>query len=207
MTITPAKGSSPPSPPDDLSFGLHISTHPKLNPTKKEGGATRAPMYGRSVLGQIGMGYQLSADGNPRAKVGGGTIDWSTVAAVSGSDVTLANGGVVSVGAKYLPAGSTVIRITSVVNGSTVGMYGPFDPTTPATDGRQTLAANADCYLLNRDAIQGNPKDDYPELIYGGRVWLARILNTGASAHSLTGGPTLAEIKSTFPLLELVDGN
>lgn len=164
-------------------------------------------MYGRSVIGTIGSGYQLSADGNPRAKIGGVTIDWTTVAAVSGADVTTPNGSVVPIGQKYLPAGSTVVRITSVVNGSTVGMYGPYDPTTPATDGRQTLAANADCFLLNRDAYASDPKDQYPEAIYGGRVWLARILNTGTGTHTLAGGPTLAEIKSTFPLLEFVDGN
>jgi hypothetical protein len=152
--------------------------------------------YGRNVIGTVGGGYQLSADGVPRAKLGGVTIDWSTVAAVSGSDVTLPDGTVVPVGQKYLAAGQTVVQITAS------GKFGPFDPA--AADGRQTLAANAGtCFLLNRAALASEPKDDYPEAIYGGRVWAARVLNTGAGAHTLAGGPTLAEIKSTFPQLEL----
>lgn len=162
-------------------------------------------MYGRSVITSIGAGYQLSADGAPKAKIGGLTIDWTTVAPVSGSAVTRPNGTIVPIGQQYLPTGSTVARITSVVNGSTVGMYGPYDPA--ASDGRQTLAANADCYLLNRDAFAADPKDQYPEAIYGGKVWSARIVNAGTGTHTLAAGPTLAEIQSTFPLLEFVDGN
>lgn len=164
-------------------------------------------MYGPQTVDTVGWGDVLSADGKPEVKIDGITIDWTTVAAVSGSPVTLPDGRVIPVGTKYLARGQTVVRITSVVNGSTVGMYGPYDPTTPATDGRQTLTANGDCYLLNHATVQGDPKGDNPQAIYGGRVWQARVLNTGGSAHSLTGGPTLAEIKSTFPRLVLVTGN
>lgn len=162
-------------------------------------------MYGRQVLGTLGFANALSADGNPRAKIGGCTIDWVTVAAVSGSDVTLADGTVVKIGEKYLPVGQVIVRITSVVSGSTIGKYGPWD--IAATDGRQTLVAGGDNYVLNRPTFQADPKGDYPEAIYGGRIYQARALQSGVGTHSLAAGPTLAEFKAAFPLFEYVTGN
>jgi hypothetical protein len=98
-----------------------------------------------------------------------------------------------------------VVLITASVNGSVVGMYGPYDPA--ATDGRQTIGAGLDNYLLNRDALASEPRDQYPEAIYGGPVWAALLKTSGTGAHSLAAGPTLAELKAAFPRLVLVSGN
>lgn len=152
-------------------------------------------MYGRYSIGFLGRSPELSADGKPRAKIGGVTVDWNTVAAVSGTPLTLESGTIVPVGQKYLGAGQTVVLIASNANGGAPGMYGPYDPA--ASDGRQTIGPGVDNYLLNRDAFQVNPRDDYPEAITGGKVWLARLKNAGtgvtggayAVANTTTGAP------------------
>ncbi|MHC5541216.1 head decoration protein [Singulisphaera rosea] len=149
-------------------------------------------MFGRKVIGTIGSTIQLLADGSGRHKVGGVTIDWSTVAAVSGSAVTLYDGVVIPVGAKYLRYGQVLTKITAT------GYYGPYDPT--ASDGRQTLA-RGDCYLVNRTVNGDDPRSDYPEVIDGGRVWFDRLIQAGTSTHSLTLGPTRAELEAAFPTL------
>lgn len=73
-------------------------------------------MIGRQVLGG-GTGYPilLSFDGNPLAKAGGLTIDWTTVAAISGSDLVTTEGYTVKVGAKYLRYGQVLTKITTAL--------------------------------------------------------------------------------------------
>lgn len=153
--------------------------------------------FGRVPIGAIGTGVMVSVDGRPLAKVGGVTIDWSTVTAVSGSDVTVNDGVVVKIGEKYLRMGQVVCLITSS------GLYGPYDPA--AGDGRQTLAIGK-AFVLNRAALAAEPKDDYPEAIYGGQMWYARLVQSLAATHTLALGPTLAEFQATFPQAQLVYG-
>lgn len=145
---------------------------------------------GRTVIGTLGGHLQVTADGEPVAKVAGVTIDWSTVAAVSGSDVTLNDGQIIKIGKKYLRYGQVITQIT------TGGKFGPYD--SAAADGRQTLARGS-AYVLNRTALEDEPMDEYPEAIEGGRVFLARILQVGTGTASLAAGPTLANLSSTFP--------
>lgn len=153
-------------------------------------------MYGRQVLGVVGSTYQVSADGNPIAKIGGCTIDWTTVGAVSGSDVTVGDGQVIKVGSKYLRYGQIICKITAT------GYYGPWD--IAASDGRQLLA-RGDCYIVNRTILNGDPKDDYPEAIDGGRIWMARVIQSGVATHTLALGPTLAEFLAAFPRVSPVN--
>lgn len=138
----------------------------------------------------------LSADGRPRAKLAGVTIDWSTVAAVSGSDVTVADGLVVKIGEKYLRYGQVITRITAS------GKYGPYDP--GASDGRE-LMVRGRCFLLNVTALELDTGDENPEAIYGGQVWRARIIQSEAAAHTLALGPTFAELILMFPELSFVE--
>jgi len=152
--------------------------------------------YGRQVLGTIGTTIQLSADGEPGAKLAGVTIDWSTVAAVSGSDVTVGDGVVVKVGDKYLRYGQVITRITAT------GKYGPYDP---ALSNGQELLVRGRAFLLNRTATNTEPADDHPEVIEAGRVWRARILQSEAATHTLALGPTFVEIGATFPELRFVE--
>lgn len=69
--------------------------------------------YGRQKLSTTGTLIQVTADGNPVRPAAGITVDWSTVAAVSGSDATYDDGTVVKVGAKGLPFGTVLTKITT----------------------------------------------------------------------------------------------
>lgn len=153
--------------------------------------------YGRTVIGTAGSSIQVSADGNPLQKMGGVTIDWSTVTA-AGSDTTWRDGQTLLAGKKGLRYGQVICEITS---GGSSGKYGPYDPA--ATDGRQTLT-RGQAYILNRSAFQDDAKDEYPEAIYGGQVWLARIIQVGGGSATLAAGPTLANLLTVFPSLHPV---
>jgi hypothetical protein len=152
--------------------------------------------FGRTVLGTVGSSISLLADGKGGDKIGGVTIDWSTVAAVSGSDATLNDGVVVPIGSKYLRYGQVITMITAS------GKYGPYDPA--AVDGRQTLARGK-AFLVNRTVTNLDPKGDYPEAIDSGRVWQARLIQVGTGTASLAAGPTLANVESTFPGITYAD--
>lgn len=101
--------------------------------------------FGRSTLTQVGIGPQVSADGNPIWKAGGVTVDWATVAAV-GSDTTIGDI-VVPNGEKYLRYGQILARIVAVqqvqtltVTGTPTGGTVTIQGTRP--DGGQTGTGN-----------------------------------------------------------------
>lgn len=54
---------------------------------------------------------RVSADGNPRYKVGGITIDWGNITA-PGSDVTLPDGSIIKAGQKYVRYGQVMTKET-----------------------------------------------------------------------------------------------
>jgi hypothetical protein len=153
--------------------------------------------YGRATIGTVGNSIQLTADGQPEMKVGGVSIDWATVAAVSGSDVTLEDGVTVLIGEKYIRYGQVLCKITAS------GKYGPWDNATPATDGRQLLV-RGNCFLANQTVKENDHASDHVPVLDGGRVFKDRILQTGAGAHTLAGGPTLAEFEAAFPRISYV---
>jgi hypothetical protein len=151
--------------------------------------------YGRNVFEQIGKSIQVSADGRPEMKIGGVSIDWTTVTAIAGADVTWLDNTVVKIGEKALRYGQVVALITAS------GLYGPHDPA--AADGRQTLALGK-CFILNESIRQDETASDHPPVLYGGDVFLGRIIQSGVGAHSLAAGPTLAELLAAFPRLNPV---
>lgn len=163
------------------------------------------PTYGRQEL-TLQLGYELavSADGYPEWKAGGVTIDWATVAAVAGTDVTLLDNQVVKVGEKALRYGVVLTKITAS------GKFGPFD--TAATDGRQTLT-RGECYVVNTTTREIEPlkalgaslATDHPGVIEGGLVWYAKLL-IGSAVNELGGpaGPTVANFNAAFPRMRYV---
>ena len=153
--------------------------------------------YGRQVLGTLGGNLEVTADGSPVAKAAGVTIDWSTVTAVSGSDVTLNDGQVIPIGSKYLRYGQVITKITSG------GKYGPYDPADAA--GGRDLLVRCRAFIVNRTAVNTEPADEHPEVIEGGRVYRARIIQSEAATHTLALGPTFAELNATFPDLRYVE--
>lgn len=160
-------------------------------------------MYGRnSLTNNLIAPTRVSADGSPKYKTGGATLDWSTVAQAGAgtSNVTLADGSVVTAGAKVLRYGQVLTKITAS------GKLGPYDD--GASDGRQTLT-RGNCYIADQTIIQypggaaGNSvvNDQVGGLIEGGEVWQDRILQSGTNTHSLNAGPTFAELATAFPTL------
>lgn len=151
---------------------------------------------GRTVVESTGRSIQVTADGSPEFKHGGVTIDWSTVAAVAGADVTLKDGVVVKIGEKYLRYGQVIKKITAS------GKYGPYDPA--AADGREVAPIRGEDYILNETMKEDDIGSDHPAALEGGRVFLGRIIQSGVGAASLAAGPTLANLLAGFPRLLLV---
>lgn len=158
--------------------------------------------WGRQVLGnQSAQPTTLNAMGDAEWKSGGITIDWTTVTAVSGSDVTLADGTIIKIGQKYLRFGQMMCKITAS------GKFGPHDPA--ASDGRQTIT-RGDCFLMNQTIINQNvlgmatlDEIEFVGALQGGTVWYDRLLATTGSA-SLAAGPTYTNLLAAFPRLKTV---
>lgn len=68
-------------------------------------------LFQPDLTSRWGPGTRLSYNGRPTWLAGGITIDWSTVSAVSGSDVTLPDGEKIRIGEKYLRYGQVMAMI------------------------------------------------------------------------------------------------
>ena len=124
-------------------------------------------MYGRNVIATIGSDIQLIAGDPTIWRPAGCTIDWTTVAAVSGSDYTIPiEKTLVKVGNQFLRYGQVLCRIsnptvqTIQVTGTPTG--GSFTvvgvmPTTGATS-TATIAYNANVAAVQAamDSIFGS---------------------------------------------------
>lgn len=111
---------------------------------------------------------------------------------------TLSANGALLTGAGAQPAANVT------VNDSGPGGYGPYDPN--ATDGRQTLTIGR-CGLMNSTLIQNGVlgitamNTDNGNIVVGGRVWEARLVQVGTGSASLAGGPTRANLLAALPRL------
>lgn len=150
--------------------------------------------FGRQQILTIGHGVKVTADGAPEFKHIGVTVDWTTIAAV-GADTTFQDGVLVAAGEKALRYGQVLTKITAS------GQYGPYDPA--AVDGRQTLAAGS-AFIVNETVKENDLHSNHPPVIEGGKVWQARLLQSGVGAASLAAGPTLAALLAVLPRLTLV---
>lgn len=155
--------------------------------------------FGRTVqtpVAGVPIAALFNLDG-AKFKPGGITLDWTTVTAVSGSDVTLSDGTVVEVGNAYLRFGQVVSQI------SATGKYGPYD--SDATDGRQRISREFS-YVLNETILKNGLGGfttlvtAHPGAFNAGTVWKGRILMS-SGAHSLASGPTQAEFEAAFPMI------
>lgn len=147
-----------------------------------------------SLPDSVGRGDDLLSSHRAVWKPFGVTVDWSTVAAVSGADLTVSDGCVVKVGDKCLVPGQVLTQITAS------GKYGPYDPA--AGDGRQTLARGA-FGLVNSLVVLSElatVDEEHLGVLEGGRVFRSRLKATSGT-HSLANGPTYAELEAVAPLL------
>jgi hypothetical protein len=129
-------------------------------------GSKETPLGGRIRV--------LAVPATSRGKVGGVTIDWATVAAVSGSPVTI-DGQVIPVGKKFLPFGTVLVQITAS------RLYGPAQTNaggaTAATDGRQTIDATrrGAVFVLDRTITEDDDGQHIGEVFDTGVAYKARI--------------------------------
>jgi hypothetical protein len=148
------------------------------------------PSYGTTTLVTGGRGVQASAEGTPRWKAGGVTIDWSTVTAVV-ADTTLLDGTVVKAGQKYLRYGKVLCRITAS------GKFGPYD--VGAADGRQALVVGQ-CFILNQTVVMDTDlASDHPAVFDGGRVFVGRVTDIAAIGTHQIANPTRVLATAGFP--------
>jgi hypothetical protein len=171
--------------------------------------------FGRQVLETVGESVQVSCDGRPRAKAGGVTIDWSTVAA-AGADVNLEDGFFCPSGEKYLRYGQILARITQTevqqvaITGSPTGGTFTLTGTNPLTGVTTTSAAIA--YNANAAAVQtqtdaifgagntlaaGGPLPGTPVTITFQGDLADQTTATLTHADSLTGGTSPAVAVTT----------
>lgn len=147
--------------------------------------------YGTNTIQTLGKRTQVSADGLPRWKAGGITLDWSTVTAVS-VDTTLDDGTIVKSGDKYLRYGTVLGQITAG------GKYG--ECLTNLSDGRETVtnAVRGKAFILNETVVYSEPGSDHPAVFDGGRVFKGRLVMNGSNQ------PTEANIETMFPGITFV---
>jgi hypothetical protein len=105
-----------------------------------------------------------------------------------------------SSGASLTGGSSPAATVTTASQGARNDLYGPYDPA--AVDGRQTLAIGK-AFIIDRTVKESELKSNHPPALEGGRVWAARIIQSGVATHTLAAGPTYAELIATFPRLRL----
>jgi hypothetical protein len=150
--------------------------------------------FGRSTVGTAtGNPVQVLSDGRTDGfKTGGVTLDWTTVTAVSGSAVTLADGTVVAIGDKYLRYGTILDKIDAT------GKYGPAN--TAAADGRQTLA-RGESFILNETVVESEVGSDHVPCFDAGLVFEDRLC-TNENVAALDN-PTRANVLTAFPAIRI----
>lgn len=126
-----------------------------------------------------GRSIQVSADGAPKYKAGGVTVDWANVAAIAGSDVTYEDGVTVKIGEKAIRYGTILMRHTD-------GTYRPA----LAADGPNLK--RSETYIVNETWLEEDTMSNHPGVIDGGRVFRDRLLVGGAY-------PTLAQVEAVMP--------
>ncbi len=99
--------------------------------------------FGRTLLSYTGTPVRVSADGLPEYKTAGITLSLATIAAVSGTDVTYADGTLVKVGQQALRYGQIITKITSTATQTATITGSPTGGTFTLTYSGQTTSAIA----------------------------------------------------------------
>lgn len=171
-------------------------------------------MFGRQLLtgNQYILPTRVSADGRPKYKSGGVTVDWTTVTATgsnAGSVTTLADGSVINGVQSLLRYGQIITKITGTGTNKT-GYFGPYD--SAALDGRQTLT-RGECFIVDETVLQygtgmaGNSvvNDQIGGVFDAGEAFLDRIIQSGTATASLALGPTKVNFLAAFPAVTVVE--
>lgn len=157
--------------------------------------------YGRQVTGTTGSIIQVLASHDAEWASIGITIDWSTVAAVSGADATYEDGTVVKVGKKGIPYGTILCRegtsevqtvtlaaatggtFTLTLSGQTTGAIA-YDATAAAVQAALEALSNVG---LGKIAVSGNAGGAYTATFDRS---LGNVAQMTGDAANLTSGTT-----------------
>src|SRR6476661_8716298 len=116
-----------------------------------------------------GRSIQVTADGAPKFKAGGVTINWDYVPAVT-VDTTYEDNVVVEAGKKALRYGSVVYRLAD-------GRFGLARANTTLKRG--------ETFIVNETWLEEDRMSNHPGVIDGGRVFKDRILAGGAETNEV----------------------
>jgi hypothetical protein len=148
-----------------------------------------------------GRSIQVNADGAPKYKAGGVTVDWATIPAV-GADastyygVTVANSKVTFEDSVEVKTGEKAIRYgTILMKDAGTGKYRPA----LAADGG--ALKRSETFIVNETWLETDVMSDHPGVIDGGRVFELRVAHAGNVASIVSGSvpPTKAQIEAVLP--------
>jgi hypothetical protein len=143
------------------------------------------------LLTNVGTGLTVSGSA-------GGPYTFTAVSPFG--PVTITSDGSLLTGAGSQPT-ATVAPTTAT---SGYGFFGPYD--SGASDGRQTLV-RGNCGIVPSTIVQDGilglklVDTDHRGVVVGGRVYIARVIQSGAGTASLAAGPTLAVLLAAMPTL------
>ncbi len=152
----------------------------------------------------VGRSIQVTADGAPKFKAGGVTVDWANVVAcpadtgtyygatVTGGYATFEDNVKVAVGEKAIRYGTILMRHTD-------GTY------RPALTG-DTLK-KSETYIVNETWLEEDRMSNHPGVIDGGRVFRERVIASAGTLNNVAAytsaaasvPPTLAQIEAVMP--------
>lgn len=167
--------------------------------------------YGRQIFTRAGFGIQVSADGNPTAKLGGITVEWAAIPAAAADYEVRPNGELVdtnflsnaSPADDYVYAGKKFLRYGTVmcklIGGTSAGKYVPYGSTT-GLGGGTISTASGDWVILNSSKHEEDYHSDHPQAIVGGQVYKHRLLANYGKSHtvSITGTPSAGNFTLTY---------
>lgn len=159
---------------------------------------------------RFGRSIQANADGHPKYKSGGITVDWPSIPACPGNGVvyygvTVANGQAEFEDGVVVKTGDKAIRYGAVL------VYDATLDTASITDGdpngayRLALAADtlvrSQTFILNETVLEEDRNSNNIGVMDGGRMFRDRIL-VGTDVYNGTlDAPTVAQIEAAMPLV------
>lgn len=180
----------------------HTSGNFQLVVTTAQGVGTTANIAFNATAAAVATAIGLLANvGAANISGSGGPLGTGAVTLVPASILGTVS---IALGTSTLAGGAFTIGASLTAATNTQGYFGPYDPA--ASDGRQLLN-KGDCFVLDETLLQYNAgtaaltsaNDHTGSLIDGGWIWIDRIIQSAAAAHTLALGPTLAEFSAAFP--------
>ena len=159
----------------------------------------------------LGRTIQVSADGAPKYKAGGVTVDWTSIPACPANGdtyygKTVASGKVTFEDGVEVKTGEKAIRYGSVL------VYDATQDAVSSTTGGYILAVSgtlvrSQTFIVNETWLEDDYVSSHPGVMDGGRMFRDRIVTSGSAPGNgitvyVTGGstpPTNAQVEAAMP--------